>query len=473
MSSTANWTVTGVTNLTEDTYIATKRLKTIATSGDYNDLANKLPITSNVTSTSFPNNLTVTNPDDANSSAIFTLAKYAGHYITGSAISDLCIRNRVGRIMLGVNAGALSAITVNADNSVTQRNTTFTLGMTSTTGSFTSLTVNGNNVAPQVNSDWTATTGVAQVLNKPILGAAAISNSYPDLINRPALGSAATSNNLLDLNNARITNTGNTIVYVNNTNGVLPTLPNSGGYMLWNLNSGSGTHTFLCNSPSGVTGGWDWQQYTASVKALTCMSLSSSGNLGVPGTISAAGQQILPQVSADWNATSGVAQILNKPNLTSGGSTPYFIAVSSNTAGNTAPPTVPANGQYTLPLNQFVAGKNMTASALTTNGVTIPVTGVWDVNGTVQASSTTQGFFVIRAVTADNSYASFTTLPGVLPGCSFGTSMILANQYNYPSFSSPVYLTAGQKVFLNGGNGTTAVANVANIYLTLALISAG
>jgi hypothetical protein len=44
--------------------------------------------------------------------------------------------------------------------------------------------------AAQVNSDWDATTGVAQILNKPTLATVATSGSYNDLINKPTIPTA-------------------------------------------------------------------------------------------------------------------------------------------------------------------------------------------------------------------------------------------------------------------------------------------
>ncbi|QPB07965.1 baseplate wedge subunit and tail pin [Synechococcus phage S-H38] len=60
-----------------------------------------------------------------------------------------------------------------------------------TSGSYGDLTGTPTIPAAQVSSDWTATTGVAQILNKPTLGAAATSNSYNDLDNLPSLFSGA------------------------------------------------------------------------------------------------------------------------------------------------------------------------------------------------------------------------------------------------------------------------------------------
>jgi len=46
--------------------------------------------------------------------------------------------------------------------------------------------------AAQVNSDWNATSGLAQILNKPTLATVATSGSYTDLINKPTIPAAVT-----------------------------------------------------------------------------------------------------------------------------------------------------------------------------------------------------------------------------------------------------------------------------------------
>lgn len=54
---------------------------------------------------------------------------------------------------------------------------------------------------PQVNSDWNATTGVARILNKPSLATVATSGAYSDLTGRPSLATVATSGSYNDLTN--------------------------------------------------------------------------------------------------------------------------------------------------------------------------------------------------------------------------------------------------------------------------------
>ena len=59
------------------------------------------------------------------------------------------------------------------------------------TASTSNLLATVNDIpAAQVNSDWNASSGVAQILNKPSLAAVATSGSYTDLSNKPTIPAA-------------------------------------------------------------------------------------------------------------------------------------------------------------------------------------------------------------------------------------------------------------------------------------------
>jgi hypothetical protein len=58
-----------------------------------------------------------------------------------------------------------------------------------------------NSFPAQVQTDWNATSGLAQILNKPALAAVATSGSYADLSGRPMLAMVATSGSYNDLSN--------------------------------------------------------------------------------------------------------------------------------------------------------------------------------------------------------------------------------------------------------------------------------
>lgn len=59
-------------------------------------------------------------------------------------------------------------------------------------GAYADLTGKPTIPAAQVNSDWSAVSGVAQILNKPTLSTVATSGSYNDLANKPTIPAAST-----------------------------------------------------------------------------------------------------------------------------------------------------------------------------------------------------------------------------------------------------------------------------------------
>jgi hypothetical protein len=67
------------------------------------------------------------------------------------------------------------------------------LAAVATTGSYTSLSNTPTIPAAQVNSDWNATSGLAQILNKPSLATVATTGSYTSLLNTPSNMTGATS----------------------------------------------------------------------------------------------------------------------------------------------------------------------------------------------------------------------------------------------------------------------------------------
>lgn len=66
------------------------------------------------------------------------------------------------------------------------------LAAVATSGSYNDLTNKPTIPAAQVNSDWNATSGKAQILNKPTLATVATSGSYNNLSNKPTIPTAGT-----------------------------------------------------------------------------------------------------------------------------------------------------------------------------------------------------------------------------------------------------------------------------------------
>ncbi len=170
--------------------------------------------------------------------------------------------------------------------------------------------INLSQVPSQVNADWTATSGAALILNKPTL----FSGNYDDLTNKPTL---------FDGNYNSLSNK-----------------PNLSAVAI------SGSYNDLINKPSIPT----------AVGELT-------NNVGY---ITLA--QVPAQVNADWTATTGAAQILNKPNIPT---VPTNISAFTNDAGyitSAAIPTVPTNvSAFTNDAGYVTAADVQQAAGVPTN----------------------------------------------------------------------------------------------------------
>lgn len=172
------------------------------------------------------------------------------------------------------------------------------LAAVATSGAYSDLSGRPSIPAAQVNSDWSAAAGVAQILNKPALAQVATSGSYADLSGRPPLATVATTGAYADL-------TGR------------PAIPAAQVSSDWLASSGVAQ---ILNKP-----------------ALSAVATSGAyADLSGRPTIPAA------QVNADWAAASGVAQVLNKPSLAA-------VAISgaySDLSGRPSLAAVATSGAY-------------------------------------------------------------------------------------------------------------------------------
>ncbi len=153
-------------------------------------------------------------------------------------------------------------------------------------------------VPAQVPADWNATTGVSRILNKPTL----FSGNYNDLTNKPTI----------------------------------PTIPanvsafyNDRGYIT------------ASNIPANVSAFYNDAGYITSAEVQQAANIptnvSAFNNDANYITLS----QVPAQVPADWNATTGVSRILNKPAIPT---VPTNVSAFSNDAGyvtSSQLPTVP------------------------------------------------------------------------------------------------------------------------------------
>ena len=99
----------------------------------------------------------------------------------------------------GGGGGNVDDVTVNGTSVVTNKVAvidltsyaeTADLATVATSGDYTDLTNKPTIPAAQVNSDWNASSGVAEILNKPSLATVATSGSYNDLNNKPTIPAA-------------------------------------------------------------------------------------------------------------------------------------------------------------------------------------------------------------------------------------------------------------------------------------------
>jgi uncharacterized protein (TIGR02145 family) len=211
------------------------------------------------------------------------------------------------------------------------------LAPVATSGAYGDLTGQPTIPAEQVNADWIATSGKAQILNKPML----FSGNYNDLTNKPTLFDG----NYNSLSNKPILFSGN---YNDLTN--KPTLfdgnynslsnrPNLSAVAL------SGSYNDLINKPALFDGNYNSLSNRPNLAPVATSGsyadLTNKPNLATVATSGSyndlSNRPAIPseQVNADWTAISGKAQILNRPNLAP-------VATSGNYNDLTNKPTIPA-----------------------------------------------------------------------------------------------------------------------------------
>jgi hypothetical protein len=213
-----------------------------------------------------------------------------------------------------------------------------------TTGSYTDLSNRPSIPAAQVNSDWNATSGLGQILNKPT-----IPTQYTDTLARAAI--TLTSNTP--------SGTTSTLTYANGvftfTSAVSPTQPVNAD---WTSSSGlsqilnkptlfSGNYTDLTNKPTLFSGAYSDLTGKPTLFSGAYADLSGKPTLFSGAYADLTGKPTIPaaQVNSDWNATTGVAQILNKPVLFSGAYADLFgkpTLFSGSYTDLTNKPSIPA-----------------------------------------------------------------------------------------------------------------------------------
>ncbi len=270
-------------------------------------------------------------------------------------------------------------------------------------------------VPEQVNADWNATTGAAQILNKPEL----FSGDYNDLTNTPTIPTVPTNVGAFTNDAGYITAAEvpavsvptNVSAFNNDAEYVTTNQLNAANYITaadvpaqvnadWNATTGaaqilnkpelfSGDYNDLTNKPTIPTVPANVGAFTNDAGYITAAEVPA---VSVPTNVSAfdndaeyvttnqlnaanyiTAADVPAQVNADWNATEGAAQILNKPELFSGDyndltntptipTVPTNVGAFTNDAGYITAAEVPA---VSVPTN--VSAFNNDAEYVTTN----------------------------------------------------------------------------------------------------------
>lgn len=182
----------------------TPALSSVAISGSYVDLTNKPTLPSAQVSSDWSSSSGVTQILNKPS---FSTVALSGSYLdlsnkpsipSGQIQSDWTQSNS-GSISFINNKPNLSSVATSG--AYIDLSGKPTLSAVATSGSYADLSSKPTIPSAQVNSDWSASSGITQVLNKPTLSTVALSGSYVDLSNKPTLSTVATSGSYTDLSN--------------------------------------------------------------------------------------------------------------------------------------------------------------------------------------------------------------------------------------------------------------------------------
>jgi len=201
---------------------------TVASSGDYNDLNNKPTIPAAQVNSDWNSvsgvSQVLNKPTNVSSFSndVGYLTSITSLQITAAlGFTPYSAANPAGYIT-GINSALIAAAlgytpyngTANPNgyiNTVTSSNVTTALGFTPVNPNGTTsqyIRGDGSKVtfptipAAQINCDWNATSGLAQLLNKPSLATVATSGSYNDLSNKPTIPTVKRTETYLGTTNA-------------------------------------------------------------------------------------------------------------------------------------------------------------------------------------------------------------------------------------------------------------------------------
>lgn len=342
-------------------------LATVATTGDYGDLVNtpSIPaaqVNSDWAETNTASKAYIENKPDlsvyAQSSDLATVATTGSYddlsdkpsipaaqiqsdWTESDSTSKAYIQHKPD---LSVYAQSANLATVATTGDYSDLSNTPSLATVATTGDYADLSNKPSIPAAQVNSDWDAQSGVAQILNKPNLATVATSGSYNDLSNKPTIPPAVTVDQHYDALSEN-PQSGTAVAEAIAGTGQVPSVTSSDDNKVLMASFAGGVGSYSWEPSAAATQvNADWDATSGVAKILNKPDLSVYAESSDLATVATSGdyndlqnRPSIPaaQVNADWDANSGVAQILNKPNLAT-------VATSGDYADLQNKPTIPA-----------------------------------------------------------------------------------------------------------------------------------
>lgn len=220
----------------------------------------------------------------------YYLASNPSGYITSSALTGYATQTWVGQ------QGYLTSVSW---SDVSDKPTFATVA---TSGSYNDLTNKPTIPAAQVQTDWNATSGMGVLLNKPTLATVATSGSYNDLSNKPSIPTSING-----MSGGSLTSP--LTMYGGDSSTASKLILDASRSGQVTDQSNATLFGFLSNNATTFTVGGN--SYSLNLRGNQTRPKYKGDDLALYSDIPAA------QVNSDWNATSGVAQILNKPSIPS------------------------------------------------------------------------------------------------------------------------------------------------------------
>lgn len=274
---------------------------------------------------------------------------------------DLGTIETIGSEVGTLNTNNTEAQTASASESFSGN---ISLHKISKTGSYTDLLNKPTIPAAQVQTDWNAVDGMGQILNKPDLAAVATSGNYSDLSNTPDLSGYITSET--QLSKGTTSGEGNAVTDISVdgheitlTKGKVQSEITAKSKLSADLiQDGNDNKVFTSTDKSkldGITAGAepnvqaDWNASSGKSQILNKPDLATVATSGSYTDLSNKPNIPAAQVNSDWNASSGKAQILNKPSLSTVATSGSYNDLSNKPTITVNDRTIPVtNGTYDL-----------------------------------------------------------------------------------------------------------------------------